>query len=296
VLIGAKLPNTGPLPLERGIHNLARELEEAGADSIWVSDHVVQPARITSRYPFAADGLATWSTETPYIEAMVALALAAAATERVRLGTAVLVLPLRNPVMFAKQAASIDVASRGRLELGLGAGWLEEEFAALNAPFRRRGRQLTEWIEIARECWSGTPSAHSSEDYTLPADTLCLPVPAHPIPILLGGHSPGAIARAARIADGWLGQQPAGELDADAIAEVRASLVRAALESGRGEVEPRIVLRIVESAGSLNLVAEALNSLTEAGVSEVIIDLTWDSEDQAAQIALLRTADAAPAR
>jgi probable F420-dependent oxidoreductase len=287
VLIGAKLPNTGPLPLDRGIDNLARELEAAGADSIWVSDHIVLPAEIGSHYPFAADGRATWSSETPYIEAMVALALAAAATEHVRLGTAVLVLPLRNPVMFAKQAASIDVASRGRLELGLGAGWLEEEFDALNAPFKRRGRQLGEWIEIARECWTGRPSAFSSEDYTLPADTLCLPVPPHPIPILLGGHSPRAISRAAAIADGWLGQQAAGELDANVIAEARDALVAAA-EAGRGNYEPRIVLRIVESAGHLELVAEALPSLEAAGVSEVIVDLTWDADDQADQIALLR--------
>jgi probable F420-dependent oxidoreductase len=295
VLIGTKLPNTGPLALERGVANLARELEAAGADSIWVSDHVVMPAKITSHYPFAADGRATWSSETPYIEAMVALALAAAATERVRLGTAVLVLPLRNPVMFAKQAASIDVASRGRLELGLGAGWLEEEFDALNAPFRRRGRQLADWIAIARACWTGTPEAFSSEDYTLPADMLCLPVPAHDIPILLGGHSPKAISRAAAIADGWLGQQAAGELDADAIAEARAALIDAAKEAGRAELEPRIVLRIVESAGHLDLVADALPSLSAAGVGEVIIDLTWDSHDQADQIALLRSADLEPA-
>lgn len=282
------MPNTGPLPLERGIDKLARELEDAGADSIWVSDHVVLPAKIDSHYPFAADGRATWSSETPYIEAMVALALAAAGTERVRLGTAVLVLPLRNPVMFAKQAASIDVASRGRLELGLGAGWLEEEFDALNAPFKRRGRQLGEWIEIARDCWTGRPSAFSSDDYNLPADTLCLPVPPHPIPILLGGHSPKAISRAAAIADGWLGQQAAGELDANPIAEVREALITAAGEAGREQHAPRIVLRIVESAGQLELVAKALPSLTAAGVSEVIVDLTWDADDQADQIALLR--------
>jgi probable F420-dependent oxidoreductase len=296
VLIGAKLPNTGPLPLERGIDNLARELEAAGADSIWVSDHVVLPAKIASHYPFAADGRATWSSETPYIEAMVALALAAAATERVRLGTAVLVLPLRNPVMFAKQAASIDVASRGRLELGLGAGWLEEEFDALNAPFKRRGRQLAEWIEIARECWTGTPRAFSSDDYTLPADTLCLPATPHPIPILLGGHSPRAISRAAEIADGWLGQQDADGLDAGQITDARDALIAAATEAGRGVYEPRIVLRIVGSAGHLDLVAESLPSLSAAGVSEVIVDLTWDAEDQADQISLLRSADPMPAR
>ena len=122
--IGAKLPNSGPLPLTLGIPAMARRLEEAGFASLWVSDHIVLPGSIDSRYPFAEDGRATWPTDTPYLDALVALALAAAATERATLGTAVLVLPLRQPVVFAKQAASIDVASGGRLRLGVGAGWL----------------------------------------------------------------------------------------------------------------------------------------------------------------------------
>jgi probable F420-dependent oxidoreductase len=290
MLIGARLPNTGPLPLERGVPALARVLEDAGADSIWVSDHVVLPREMASPYPFAADGRATWSSETPYLEALIVLALAAAVTERVRIGTAVLVLPLRNPVMFAKQAASVDLASGGRLDLGLGAGWLKEEFDALDAPFSRRGRQLTEWIAIARDCWTGTPAAHSSEDYTLPADTLCLPAPKQPIPILLGGHSPKALARVGAIADGWLGQQTNGELDPEPLAAARTAILAAAQEAGRELAQPRMVLRIIESAGRLDEVAKALPMLASVGIDEVIIDLTWDADDQAEQLAILRTA------
>ncbi len=170
--LGAKLPNSGPLPLELGIPTMARTLEQAGFDSLWVSDHIVLPRTIGSQYPFAADGRATWATDTPYLDALIALALAAGATDRVTLGTAVLVLPLRNPVVFAKQAASIDVASDGRLEFGVGAGWLEEEFAALDVPFARRGARLAEWVDIARECWSGTPGGRRSEHYTLPDSPL----------------------------------------------------------------------------------------------------------------------------
>ena len=288
MLIGAKLPNSGPLPLERGIADLARTLERAGADSVWVSDHVVLPRTIDSHYPFAADGRATWRSDTPYFEALIALALAAAATERVRLGTAVLVLPLRNPVMFAKQAASVDVASRGRLELGLGAGWLAEEFAALDAPFARRGTRLSEWIAIARDCWSGYPAERTSGDYTLPADVLCLPAPERPIPILLGGHSPRALARVGAIADGWLGQQSAPELDPQPIAEARAAIAQAAREAGREGAKLRTVLRIVESTGRLDTVAAALPSLEEAGVDEVIVDVSWDADDQAEQLSALR--------
>lgn len=288
MLIGAKLQNSGRLPLERGIPELARTLERAGADSIWVSDHVVMPREIKSHYPFAADGRAGWSGDTPYFEPLTALALAAAVTERVRLGTAVLVLPLRNPVMFAKQAASIDVASAGRLELGLGAGWLAEEFEALNVPFSRRGRQLGEWIAIARDCWTGFPAARESADYKLPAEIICLPAPEHPIPILLGGHSAGALARVGTIADGWLGQQPATELDPAPIAAARATIAEAARAAGRDAAAFRTMLRIVESAGRAETVAAALPALADAGVDEVIVDLSWDRDDQAEQISVLR--------
>ena len=293
MLIGAKLQNSGPLPMTRGIPELAATLERGGADSIWVSDHVVMPREINSRYPFATDGRATWPTDTPYIEALVALALAAAATARVRLGTAVLVLPLRNPVMFAKQTASIDAASGGRLELGLGAGWLAEEFAALNAPFDRRGVQLREWIAIARQCWTGFPAECSSRDYVLPADTVCQPTPAHRIPILLGGHSDRALARVGAIADGWLGQQSAPELDSRPITDARSRFLDAANQAGRDGTSIRTVLRIIDSAGRAELVAESLPSLAQAGVDEVIVDLSWEGDDQAEQLAVLRAGAAA---
>ena len=288
--IGAKLPNNGPLPLERGIPALARTLENAGVDSIWVSDHVVLPRTMESRYPFAADGRANWPTDMPYLEPLIALALAAAATDRVRLGTAVLVLPLRNPVLFAKQCASIDVASGGRLELGLGAGWLEREFEALEAPFARRGVRLAEWIEIARDCWTGAPAARSSGEYTLPSEILCLPTPAHEIPILLGGHSSKALARAGAIADGWLPQQTAGEFDAAMLANEQAQIAAAAQGAGRRPERLRTVLRIVESAGRADLVADALPSLAQAGVDEVIVDLDWTNDDQVEQVAALSAA------
>src|SRR5579884_2721557 len=122
VRLGAKVPNSGPLPAERGIGAMAKALEDAGFESLWVSDHVVLPEHMGSRYPFAADGRATWAADTPYVDALIALALIAGATERAKLGPAVLVLPLRHPVIAAKQLASIDAASGGRLKLGVGAG------------------------------------------------------------------------------------------------------------------------------------------------------------------------------
>lgn len=286
--IGAKVPNSGPLPTERGIPAMARELEDTGYDSLWVSDHVVLPRTIESHYPFAADGKATWATDTPYFEALIAMAMMAAATERVTIGTAVLVLPLRNPVMLAKQAATIDVLSGGRLAMGVGAGWLKEEFDALNVPFEKRGARLAEWIRIMRECWTGTPAAHESERYTLAADTLSLPATGRPVPLYIGGHSPIALKRAGKIGDGWLAQQTAPGLDPDEISAARTTMRAAAEEAGRDPEALRIVLRIVESAGACDVVAGRLPELQAAGVDEIVIDTVGG--DPAADLEVLRHA------
>jgi probable F420-dependent oxidoreductase len=288
--IGAKLPNSGPLPLEVGVPAMARTLEAAGFDSLWVSDHIVMPREMNSRYPFSADGRAYWPADTPYLDAIVALALAAAVTERVRLGTAVLVLPLRAPIEFAKQAATVDVASGGRLELGVGAGWLAEEFEALNVPFKDRGTRMVEWMSIMRDCWSGETIERRSERYTVPADVLFRPRPAHEIPLLIGGHSEIALRRAGAIADGWLGQQAAPALDPEDIRAVAERIRAAAREAGRPDAPPRIVLRIVESLGQAELVARSLQALQDAGVDEVIVDVPVQGDGAATDLANLRAA------
>jgi probable F420-dependent oxidoreductase len=286
VRIGASIPTSGAVALDPGIAELARRAERAGFAALWVSDHIVMPTAIESRYPFAADGKATWSPGTPYLDAVVALALMAAATERATIGTAVLVLPLRSPVVFAKQAASIDVASGGRLRLGVGAGWLREEFEALNVPFDDRGRRLVEWLELARDLWSGRPQARSSERYTLPAGVVFEPQPAHDIPVLMGGHSPAALRRAGRVADGWLAQQSLDALDPGELAAGAAVVRAAAGAAGRDPDGCQTVLKIVDSAGRADEVAAALPALAEAGVSEITVALDWAS-DAAEQYARL---------
>jgi probable F420-dependent oxidoreductase len=291
--IGAKLPNSGALAVERAIPAMARSLEQSGVDSIWVSDHVILPESIDSRYPFAADGRATWPSDTPYVEALIALALAAAVTTRVALGTAVLVLPMRNPVIFAKQAASIDVASGGRLRVGVGVGWLAEEFEALDAPFADRGARLDEWIEIARACWTGRPAAHRSQRYALPAGVVALPVPTGRMPVLVGGHSRAALRRAGRIGDGWLAQQSLDELDPDELVAGISTMRAAAAAAGRDSGALELVLRIVGSAGRGDDVAGELPRLAAAGVSEIIVDAEWDADGPASDLARLAAAGSA---
>ncbi|HTK24677.1 MAG TPA: TIGR03619 family F420-dependent LLM class oxidoreductase [Gaiella sp.] len=271
VRIGAKVPNSGPLPGTIGISEMARVLEQAGFQSLWVADHVVLPAEIGSRYPFAADGRATWSTTTPYFDAVVAMALIAGATERATIGTAVLVLPLRNPVVFAKQAASLDVLSGGRLALGLGAGWLREEFEALGVPFDARGRRLVDGIRILGECWTGTYQE----------DIVFSPTPVGPLPLYVGGHSEIALRRAGALGDGWLGQQSLDAVDTHELEAAHAAITLAAADAGRDPARLRVVLRIVDSAGRSDEVARRLPALEAAGVDEVIVDLDWDGDPAA---------------
>ena len=271
VRVGAKVPNSGPLPAAIGIPEMARTLEQAGFASLWVSDHVVLPAEIRSRYPFAADGRATWSTSVPYIDAVVAMALMAGATERATIGTAVLVLPLRNPVVLAKQAASLDALSGGRLALGLGAGWLREEFEALGVPFDERGKRLVAGIRILRECWTGTYR-----------ETVVVePTPVGALPVYVGGHSELALRRAGALGDGWLGQQSLDALDTHELEAAHAAMIVAAADAGRDPSGLRVVLRIVDSAGRSEEVARRLPALEASGVNEVIVDLDWDGDPAA---------------
>src|SRR5436190_2501740 len=279
--LGAKVPNSGPYPTEIGIPEMARVLEAAGFASLWVSDHVVMPETVASRYPFAADGLATWPSDTPYFDALIALALIAGATERATFGPAVLVLPLRHPVVLAKQAASLDAVSGGRLRLGIGAGWLEEEFDALNVPFADRGSRFEEWIGLLRDCWTGRPDARASEHYDLPEGVICVPRPVHDIPLLVGGHSKAALRRAGAFGDGWLGQQSLDALDPGEIAAAREAQEQAARLAGRDQETLQIVLRIIDTAGRSDELAPQLPELERAGVDEVIVDVAWDSGDPA---------------
>jgi probable F420-dependent oxidoreductase len=270
--IGVKLPHTGAAT-GPSVPERARELELAGFDSLWVSDHVVLPARIESWYPFAADGKATWPSDTPYLESLVTLAAAAAVTERVRLGTAALVLPQRNPVLLAKQVASVDAISGGRVALGIGAGWLREEFDALGMPFDNRGPRMVEWIHLLRDCWTGRPEGRTSEHYDLPPDTLVLPAPARSVPLYVGGHSTTALRRAGRLGDGWLAQQALPDLDPEALAAEIGQVRAAAVKAGRDPDALDIVLRIVEATGKAGEVAARLGDLARAGVGEVIVDV-----------------------
>lgn len=280
--LGAKLPSSGGDPQRLGVPTMARRLEDAGFTSLWCSDHVVMPADTSrSHYPFSDDGVPGWDVSTPWYDAIVILAQAAAVTERVELGCAVLVLPQRQPVVLAKQLASLDALSAGRLAMGIGVGWLREEFEALGVDFDTRGGRFDEWMQLLRSCWTGRPDAFDGEHYTLPAGVVHEPTPLRRVPLLIGGVSKVALRRAARDGDGWLGLQRAGHLDADEIAAAVGRMHAEADGIGRDHDELRVVLRIVESAGRADAVAAAIPGLAAAGVDDIVVDTDWSGDGDA---------------
>lgn len=280
--LGAKVPNSGALPFRLGMANMAATLEAAGFDSIWTSDHVVFPHEVRSRYPFAADGRITWPVDVDYLEPVVALSAMTSTTSKAELGTSVLILPMRNPILFAKQAACVDVISNGRLVLGVGVGWLREEFEALGANFDDRGAVLDEWLAIARRCWTGTVEPFEGRYYRLPEAIYCRPTPTRHLPVLIGGMSRHALERAGRSADGWLAQFSLEDLSEPSIRNGLAAMREAGHQAGRPAAELdrlRIVVRVTGADRKLGVLATRLESLAGAGATELIVDVDWEGED-----------------
>lgn len=274
IRIGAKLPVFGPIVHEVHLADAARRAEEAGFDSIWVSDHVVMVQQSRSKYPYSDDGAITWDAAHPRFDAIVALTVAATATTHIDVGVAILLAALRNPLILAKQLATLDVVSHGRIIVGTGVGWLAEEFEAVGVPFETRGRRLDEWIEIMHDVWTGRPRAASYEHYEMPGGMLSYPTPQHEIPLLIGGMSKAALRRAGRLGDGWLAFQRAGDLDVPAL-ETRLEVMRQTATAA-GRPGGRAVVRLT---GPLNAAAAALPALAAIGIDEVIIEVDWLSPD-----------------
>ncbi|MBW2230928.1 MAG: TIGR03619 family F420-dependent LLM class oxidoreductase [Deltaproteobacteria bacterium] len=200
---------------------IARTAEEAGFGAVVVSDHVVYPERLETPYPYTADGAPRWQADTPWPDPFVAIGAMSAVTRHLRFICSILVLPLRHPVLAAKTIATAAVMSQGRLTVGVGAGWMREEFEVLGQPFAGRGRRLVEAIEVMRTLWRGGMVEHHGEHYDF-GPVQMSPVPADPIPIYGGGVSDVALRRAARLFDGWASEiQTSAELET-IIARLRA--------------------------------------------------------------------------
>jgi probable F420-dependent oxidoreductase len=199
--------------------------DEAGMHSGWVADHIVFPAgESNTRTPTTGTGRYPRPYDEPTLESWTSLAYVAGATKRLGLGVGVCVVPYRNPLLLAKVIGTLDILSGGRVLCGVGLGWLEEEFEALQVPFGRRRARLLEGIELMRRCWESSPVVFKGKEFRIEHGMHFVPRPSRKIPLIMGGHSEPALRRAATIADGWIGH----ELSADDCASVRASLEQVA--------------------------------------------------------------------
>ncbi|MFV0317511.1 MAG: LLM class F420-dependent oxidoreductase [Microthrixaceae bacterium] len=224
--IGMLFANVLDFATPQGSIGMARAAEAAGIESLWTVEHVLYPDGYESTYPYDPSGKMMMAADTPLPDPLIWLTWVAAHTETMRLGTGILILPQRNPGVLAKELSTLDEVSAGRMELGVGVGWLREEFDALGIPFEARGRRTEEYIEVMRTYWSADHVSHSGEFVNFEGVSLN-PKPVNgTVPIHIGGHTETAARRAGRIGDGFI----PGEGDID---ELLGVMRRSAEEVGR---------------------------------------------------------------
>jgi probable F420-dependent oxidoreductase len=260
---------------------VARRAEALGFESVWVPEHLVLPARITSRYPYSADGVPPFSTDAPHLDPLILLTHVAAATSTIRLGTNIYLLPLRHPLVTARLVMSLDVLSDGRVTLGIGVGWLAEEFEAVGVDFATRAARTREYVRALREIWtSPEPEFHGRWVSFGPVRFEPKPVQKPHPPLVFGGESEAALRRAAALGDGWYGVGHTPASAAEQVAKLRAHRTAA----GRGGAP----FEISVSHGGPRLGAEDLERYAEAGVDRVVA-LPWsrgrEAEEQLERLA-----------
>lgn len=283
--VGAKLRNYGRGVSMRSVVAEARRAEAAGFDSVWLSDHLAMPETTRSRYPYGPGGVVSWAADEPWLEPVVLLSALALATEQVSLGTAVLVLPLREPLHLAKQLGCVQQLSGGRVVLGVGDGWLREELELLGVDFERRRERTDVALTTLAAAWSGAVvDQREGRAHRYRVE----PRPVPPPRILLGGASASVLDRVGANSYGWL---PLAE-GADAV-ELVGRGVQAILERRAAAGAPPAAPEVVLNAGRAEGVASELRALAAAGVSEVLVDGDFDEPGGPERaLALLRAAEA----
>ena len=263
------------------IDAVAAAAEAAGFATLWSGEHVVLVDEPVSRYPYSADGRIAVPPTADWIDPMIGLSFAAAATSSIGLATGVLLLPEHNPVLLAKQAATLDVLSGGRLTLGVGIGWSREEFAALGVPFAGRARRTAEYVAALRTLWRDDVASFAGEFVALDAVRVNpKPHGGRPIPVVVGGNSDAALRRAAAWGDGWYG------FNLDGPGEVADRLARLDALCREARREPAAVTRAV----ALREPREGdVAALADLGVDELVVVASPpdDADDAAGWVAEL---------
>ena len=243
---------------------ICRVAEEVGFESVWGGEHVILPDTIVSKYPYTEDGKIPAEPDTPIPDPLIWLSYVAAAAPTLQLGTCILIVPQRNPLVLAKELATLDRLSGGRVELGLGVGWLEEEFDALGIPWARRGARNDEYIEAMRALWAG-PHAEFHGEFVDFAPATCSPRPVNGnIPVIVGGDSDAALNRAVRIADGYF----PGEGDFERLTALLGRLRQKAEEAGR---DPSSIAINTMFGAQMMDPAAGVEQMASAGVDRIMI-------------------------
>ncbi|MFN8019126.1 MAG: LLM class F420-dependent oxidoreductase [Acidimicrobiales bacterium] len=269
---GVAYANTGPLSDGATAAACAQAVESAGFDSMWTVEHVLVPVGYESTYPYNKSGKMPGGEHVDIPDPLVWLAYVAAATERLLLATGILILPQRNPAIAAKEVATLDRLSGGRAVLGVGVGWLEEEFDALGVPFAGRGKRLDAQVAAMRALWTGEP-VDLDDGYDRWSQVVSKPTPVRgTVPIVVGGHSDAAARRAGRLGDGFFPGRGTTEEVAHLIELARST----AAEHGRDPDALEV------TAGAPRLDGDdplgAIEELAAIGVDRLIIPpLAWDA-------------------
>jgi probable F420-dependent oxidoreductase len=270
---GVHLPHVGPQASRETLREFAPRVEALGYDSLWVSDHIVIPRGYESRYPYNPSGSLGW-TELPLLEPLSTLLFVAAITERVQLGTTVLVVTMRNPVLHAKVMATLDVLSGGRLILGAGSGWMKEEFDALGEPFDQRGQRMEEYLEAMISLWTKDDPTYKGSLYEV-GNIACYPKPLqqpHP-PIWIGGNTTPALKRAGRMGQAWHG---AGSSPED-VERAKPVIHEAARAAGRSPDAIDLTVRTGIRLGQDEAFVERMRQYKAAGVSHVCLETGYSN-------------------
>jgi probable F420-dependent oxidoreductase len=258
---GLMYANAGPLGYPDNLKSLARTAEETGIESIWVVEHVVIPVGYRSTYPYDPSGKIPGPESMPLPDPLLALAYAAAVTERLKLATGILILPQRHPIYVAKELATLDVLSNGRAILGIGIGWLREEFDALGIAFEERAARTAESVRAMRSLWKSEPAPFEGKFFRWgPLESNPKPVQSSGIPIVVGGHTESAARRAARYGDGFF----PGVADLDRLTPLLAALRQECDRIGRnaGEIE-------ITAGGALDV--DGIRRFEDLGVSRIAV-------------------------
>ncbi|MEP5764102.1 MAG: LLM class F420-dependent oxidoreductase [Halieaceae bacterium] len=225
------------------IIDFAQQAEQAGVESLWTFEHVVVPMDYESKYPYDKSGKMGATPETNFVDPLVCLAAIAAATSTIRLGTGVNILSQSNPMFIAKQAASLDFMSKGRFMLGVGIGWLEEEFRAMGVPFERRGARFDDYVQAMRKAWSGEVVEHQS-DFIDWSGFKSYPLPVQsPMPVVIGGAQGKVYERIAKYGNGWYAPTKSPEDLASRLDELKAVCATEGRDYGEIEITAMWTMR-----------------------------------------------------